>query len=94
MFGIGTPELLIIILIVLLLFGPKKLPQLSRTLGESAKALKDGFTDGENDMSLKDITKEVADSAREIKSAVSGAVSMPGPANGEPVPPTEEGKGA
>lgn len=70
MLGIGQPELLIILFIVLLFFGPSRLPKLSKTLGESGKALKDGFTDGKNDKSLKDITKEVSSSAREIKQGI------------------------
>ena len=70
MFGIGQPELIIIIFILLLFFGPTRLPKLSKTLGESARGLRDGFTDGKNDKSLKDITEEVTNSAREIKRSV------------------------
>jgi sec-independent protein translocase protein TatA len=39
----GMPELLIIFAIVLLLFGGKKLPQLSKSLGESMKELRKGL---------------------------------------------------
>ena len=70
MFGIGQPELIIIIFILLLFFGPTRLPKLSKTLGESARALKDGFTAGKNDKSLKDIAKEVSSSAQEIKQGI------------------------
>ena len=70
MFGIGQPELIIIIFILLLFFGPTRLPKLSKTLGESARTLKDGFTDGKNDKSLKDIAKEVSSSAQEIKQGI------------------------
>jgi len=70
MFGIGQPELIIIIFIVLLFFGPSRLPKLSKTLGESARALRDGFTGGKNDKSLKDITREVSSSAHEIKRSI------------------------
>lgn len=44
MFG-KTEELLIILLIILLLFGSRKLPELSRSLGESIRELRKGFTD-------------------------------------------------
>jgi sec-independent protein translocase protein TatA len=44
-FGIGTPELIIILLILLLLFGASKLPKLARSFGESAKELKKGLKD-------------------------------------------------
>ena len=70
MFGLGLPELLIILLVVLLLFGAKRLPILSKNLGESARSLRDGFTGGKNDKSLKDIAKEVGSSAHEIKKGV------------------------
>jgi sec-independent protein translocase protein TatA len=43
MFDLGLPELIIILVILLLLFGAKKLPQLSRSVGESAKELRKGF---------------------------------------------------
>jgi sec-independent protein translocase protein TatA len=40
---LGTPELIIILAIVLLLFGGRKLPQLSRSLGESMRELRKGM---------------------------------------------------
>ncbi len=47
-FGIldfSTPELVIILLIVLLLFGSKKLPELAKSLGKSAGELKKGLNE-------------------------------------------------
>jgi sec-independent protein translocase protein TatA len=43
-FGLGTPELLLILAIVLLLFGGKKLPELSRSLGDSMRELRKGMS--------------------------------------------------
>ena len=43
MFGLGLPELLIILLILLLLFGSTKLPKLARSLGQSAGELQKGL---------------------------------------------------
>jgi sec-independent protein translocase protein TatA len=40
---LGLPELLIILLIVLLLFGGARLPQLARSIGQSLKELREGF---------------------------------------------------
>jgi sec-independent protein translocase protein TatA len=40
----GTPELILILAIVLLLFGGKKLPELSRSIGESMKELRKGIS--------------------------------------------------
>lgn len=77
MFGIGQPELVVILFIFLLFFGPSRLPKLSKTLGESAKGLRDGFTDGKNDKSFQDITQEVASSAREIKKSITEVKDTP-----------------
>lgn len=43
MLGLGLPELVIILVILLLLFGGAKLPKLARSLGESAGELQKGF---------------------------------------------------
>jgi len=42
----GAPELMLILLIVLLLFGGRKLPELARSLGSSARELRKGLNDG------------------------------------------------
>ena len=42
---LGTPELILILGIVLLLFGGKKLPELSKSLGQSIKELKKGVSE-------------------------------------------------
>jgi sec-independent protein translocase protein TatA len=43
--GFDAPELIIVLAIVLLLFGGKKLPELSRSLGNSMKELRKGMSD-------------------------------------------------
>lgn len=47
--GIGGPELLIILVIILLLFGSKKLPELARGLGKSMKEFKKATQDVQHD---------------------------------------------
>jgi len=49
MFGFGVQELILILAIILLLFGGKKLPELSRNLGSAVKDLRKGFTDDTSD---------------------------------------------
>jgi sec-independent protein translocase protein TatA len=42
--GIGLPEILIVLVVVLLLFGPKRLPDLGRSLGSGMREFKDSVT--------------------------------------------------
>jgi sec-independent protein translocase protein TatA len=44
MFGIGTSELLVILLIVLILFGSSKLPELGKGLGQGLRSFKDAIS--------------------------------------------------
>jgi len=47
--GLRGQELLIILLIVVLIFGARKLPELARSLGSSAKEFRKGIEDGSKD---------------------------------------------
>ena len=47
MFGLGTPELLAILAVALLVFGPSKLPSLGKGLGEAIRGFKTAIKDNE-----------------------------------------------
>lgn len=46
--GIGVPELLIILAVCLLIFGPKNLPKLGASLGKTMKSIRKGMEDDED----------------------------------------------
>jgi len=59
MFGnLGAGEIILIVLVVLLLFGAKKIPELARGLGKGMSEFKKG---------LKDVEKEIKDAGDETK---------------------------
>jgi sec-independent protein translocase protein TatA len=56
MFGLGTRELIIIAIILVLLFGAKKIPDLAKGIGEAIRQLRKGFTEPTD--ARKDQTKK------------------------------------
>jgi sec-independent protein translocase protein TatA len=45
---LGLPEMLVILVIALVVFGPKKLPDLGRSLGHAIRGFKDAMQEGED----------------------------------------------
>lgn len=81
MFGMGASELMIILVIILLLFGASKLPELGRSLGSGLSNFKKGLKDGEEGPTLpepKSATRTAADPA---KSAAPTAVPATPPSD-------------
>lgn len=57
---LGAPELIIILAIILLLFGGKNLPKLSKSIGESLKELRKGLSGDLHDEKEKTDTKKTS----------------------------------
>ena len=53
-FNLGTGEIIVIVLIVLLLFGGKKIPELMRGLGKGVKSFKQGMNEVEEEIKTAD----------------------------------------
>ena len=49
-FGIGLPEIAVIVVLALLIFGPKLLPQLGKTIGKTLKGLQTASKEFENEI--------------------------------------------
>ena len=63
--NIGTGEIIIVALVVLLLFGGKKIPELMRGLGKGVKSFKDGMNDVRKE--LDDISTDIETDSKEEK---------------------------
>jgi sec-independent protein translocase protein TatA len=48
--GLGTPELIVIAVVIVLLFGATRLPQLAKALGQSKRAFKEGLDEGDKEL--------------------------------------------
>lgn len=56
--GLGVPELVIILVVVLVIFGPKNLPKIGSALGKTVKNVREGMEEGEDEKSAKKPTSD------------------------------------
>jgi len=63
MFGLGVPELMVILVIALVIFGPSKLPQIGSGLGKAIRDFKKGVTE-KDDEAENEVKKDPKDLPR------------------------------
>jgi sec-independent protein translocase protein TatA len=81
MFSLGVPELLIILVIVLLIFGAKRLPEIGKAFGKSIKEIKKATGGDKDEIStwIKDDKEKSTDSSEEKKDSIEQKVDdIPG----------------
>ena len=67
--GMGVPELLIILAVILLIFGPKNLPKLGASVGKTVKSLREGLGGGEKLVEADDEEEAVEEIVEEAAPA-------------------------
>jgi sec-independent protein translocase protein TatA len=68
--NIGLPEILIVLAIALLVFGPKRLPELGRSLGKGMREFKDSISGKDDDNEPREIERSDAKEAPPLEGEV------------------------
>ena len=82
--SIGAPELLIVLVIVLLIFGPKRLPGLGRQLGSGMREFKDSISGKDDDEDVDEDAERAAE-RRKTEAALGRPEGEQAPLEGEVV---------
>jgi TatA/E family protein of Tat protein translocase len=81
MFGIGMPELLLILGLALIVLGPKKLPELAKALGKGLAEFR---------RATDDLKQEFRQMERDVEDSSADKPAEPEPSSAHPVPQTAE----
>ena len=93
MFGsIGMPELIIILVIALIIFGPRKLPELGKSLGRSLNEFKRASTDLQNTLEQEIRLEEEKETQAKPRQADATSQSADNPETATPVSRSADGR--
>ncbi|MBA3018381.1 MAG: Sec-independent protein translocase protein TatB [Proteobacteria bacterium] len=82
MFGIGMPEVLLILAVALIVIGPKKLPDLAKSLGRAIGEFKKATQEFKQSIDINSDLKDVKDKFEDMNDSIREAVDdVPTPSN-------------
>ena len=70
MFGIGLPEMILILAIAIIVIGPKKLPDLAKSLGRAFSEFKEATTEFKEKMEIDNELSKLKDVKKDVKNAL------------------------
>jgi sec-independent protein translocase protein TatA len=89
-FGVGLPEMVVIFVLALLVFGPKKLPEIGRSMGKALKGFQEASREFETEFKreaaeIEKVTKTTMEATLEPPQALSPATENPVVSDGSTV---------